>query len=55
MEAHGYLPMCGSDTISTVTAFVETGQIAINGATTPVRLDTPAGLITATAHVDDGR
>lgn len=55
MEAHGYLPMCGSDTISTVTALVETGQIAVTGAETPVRLDTPAGLITATAHVTDGR
>ena len=55
MEAHGYLPMCGSDTISTVTALVETGQIAISGPETPVRLDTPAGLITATAHVVDGR
>ena len=26
IEAHGYLPMCGSDTIATVTALIETGQ-----------------------------
>lgn len=55
MEAHGYLPMCGSDTVSTVTALVETGQVAITGPETAVRLDTPAGLIEATAHVRDGR
>src|SRR5215469_1839620 len=45
MEAHGYLPMCGSDTICTVTAMIETGQIAMTGSRTAVRLDTPAGLI----------
>jgi proline racemase len=55
MEAHGYLPMCGSDTISTVTALVETGQVAVTGPETPVRLDTPAGLIEATAHVAAGQ
>lgn len=55
MEPHGYLPMCGSDTISTVTALIETGQVAATGAETVVRLDTPAGLIEATAHVADGR
>lgn len=56
MEAHGYLPMCGSDTIATTTALVETGQVAVTGADTVVRIDTPAGLIEATAHVEpDGR
>jgi len=55
MEAHGYLPMCGSDTISTVTALIETGQVPSTGEQTVVRLNTPAGLIEATAHIDDGR
>ncbi len=56
MEAHGYLPMCGSDTIATTTALVETGQVPVTGPDTVVRIDTPAGLIEATAHVeDDGR
>jgi proline racemase len=54
MEAHGYLPMCGSDTISTVTVLLETGQLPIEGPQTLVRLDTPAGLIEATARVEDG-
>lgn len=55
MEPHGYLPMCGSDTISTITALIETGQIPVSGSRTVVRLDTPAGLIEATADVTNGR
>lgn len=55
IEAHGCLPMCGSDTIATVTALLETGQLPITGAETVVRLDTPAGLIEATATVESGR
>ena len=55
IEAHGCLPMCGSDTICTVTALLETGQLPITGAETIVRLDTPAGLIEATATVENGR
>jgi proline racemase len=55
IEAHGYLPMCGSDTIATVTALLESGQVPITGDETVVRLDTPAGLIEATATVDNGR
>lgn len=55
IEAHGYLPMCGSDTIATVTALIETGQIESTGSQTVVRLDTPAGLIEASAEVKNGR
>lgn len=51
MEAFGYLPMCGSDTIGLVTMLVESGQVPISGAETVVRIETPAGLIEATAHV----
>jgi proline racemase len=46
---------CGSDTIATVTAQLESGQVPITGDETVVRLDTPAGLIEATATVDNGR
>ena len=52
MEEHGYLPMCGSDTISTITAMIETGQVPKTGPQTIVRMDTPAGLIEATAQID---
>lgn len=52
MEPHGYLPMCGSDTIATVTALLETGQLTTEPE---IRLDTPAGLIRARPEVSDGK
>lgn len=55
MEAHGYLPMCGSDIISGVTALVESGQLPATGAERVVRVETPAGLIEATAAIEAGR
>ena len=51
----GYLPMCGSDTIGLVTMLIDSGSIPITGAQTVVRIDTPAGVIEATATVDNGR
>jgi 4-hydroxyproline epimerase len=59
IEVSGCLPMCGHGTIGTVTMAIENGLItpATEGT---VRLDTPAGLVTATyvrdgAHVDSVR
>jgi 4-hydroxyproline epimerase len=59
IETSGCLPMCGHGTIGTVTMAIE------NGLVTPkqpgvLRLDTPAGLVTATyrqegAHVEEVR
>lgn len=49
MEPFGYPAMCGSDTISLVTALIETGQVPVRGDSATVRLDTPAGLVTAEA------
>ena len=54
MESCGYLPMCGSDTIGLVTMLVESGQIPTTGDQTVVRIDTPAGLIEASARIVDG-
>lgn len=51
MEPFGYPAMCGSDTISLVTALIETGQIPVSNPTTTVRIETPAGLVTAEAQV----
>ena len=51
MEPFGYPAMCGSDTISLVTALIETGQIATNGESATVRLETPAGLVMADARM----
>ena len=59
IEVSGCLPMCGHGTIGTVTMALENGLItpAVEGT---VRLDAPAGLVTATyvrngAHIDSVR
>lgn len=54
MDSGGYLNMCGHNTIAAVTAAVETGMVDVeNGATEKqVVLETPAGLVTATAYLD---
>src|SRR5258707_1656547 len=52
MHNEGYSTMCGHGTIALVTALLETGAIPAKGQHTPVNLDTPAGLVRATAHLD---
>ncbi len=51
MHNEGYSTMCGHGVIALVTALVETGTLPATGPETPVNLDTPAGLVRATAHV----
>src|SRR5579872_770684 len=53
MHNEGYSTMCGHGVIALVTALLETGAIAAQGQHTPVNLDTPAGLVHATAHLDE--
>ncbi len=53
MHNEGYSTMCGHGTIGLVTALLETGALPARGKHTPVNLDTPAGLVRATAHIDD--
>lgn len=48
-------PMSGSNCICVVTALLETGRVRMQEPQTVVRLDTPAGLITARAHCENGR
>jgi proline racemase len=55
IEASGYLPMCGHDTIGLCTILVETGAVAVTEPYTDIRLDTPAGLVEARVRVSDGR
>src|SRR5450755_3127783 len=56
MHNEGYSTMCGHGVIALVTTLVKTGTIAATGPQTPVNLDTPAGLVRATAHLDaDGQ
>jgi proline racemase len=52
MHNEGYSTMCGHGTIGLVTALIETGALPSKGQHTPVNLDTPAGLVRATAHLD---
>jgi proline racemase len=55
IEVSGSLPMCGHGTIGVATVLVETGMVAVTRPVTTVRLDTPAGLVTAEVAVrDDG-
>lgn len=53
MHNEGYSTMCGHGVIALVTTLLETGALPANGKHTPVNLDTPAGLVRATAHLDD--
>ena len=52
MHNEGYSTMCGHGVIALVTALLQTGALAAKGRQTPVNLDTPAGLVRATAHLD---
>jgi proline racemase len=51
----GYSTMCGHGIIALVTALLETGAFPApaKGRHTPVNFDTPAGLVRATAHLDN--
>jgi proline racemase len=55
IEVSGCLPMCGHGTIGVTTVLVETGMVEVVEPVTTVRLDTPAGLVTAQVQVRDGR
>ncbi|MGW5371455.1 4-hydroxyproline epimerase [Streptomyces sp. NPDC004009] len=55
VEVSGCLPMCGHGTIGVATVLVETGMVEVVEPETRVRLDTPAGLVTARVRVRDGR
>ena len=54
IEVSGCLPMCGHGTIGVATVLVETGMVAVTEPVTTIRLDTPAGLVTAEVSVHDG-
>ncbi|MFF5789939.1 proline racemase family protein [Streptomyces sp. NPDC012693] len=55
IEVSGLLPMCGHGTIGVATVLVETGMVPVVEPVTTVRLDTPAGLVSADVRVEDGR
>ena len=53
MDGGGYLNMCGHGTIGAVTVLLETGMVEMKEPYTKVVLDSPAGLIRATAKVEN--
>ncbi|HWK46678.1 MAG TPA: proline racemase family protein [Stellaceae bacterium] len=55
LQADRAHPMSGSNCICVVTALLETGRVAMVEPETIVRLDTPAGLITARSQCANGR
>ncbi|MGH3321054.1 MAG: proline racemase family protein [Streptosporangiaceae bacterium] len=54
IEVSGCLPMCGHGAIGVATVLVESGMVPVVEPVTRVRLDTPAGLVTADVEVADG-
>lgn len=54
MDGGGYLNMCGHGSIGAATVAVETGMVDMVEPITKVNLDTPAGLIAADVHVEEG-
>lgn len=55
IEVSGVLPMCGHGTIGVCTVLVETGMVDVVEPVTTIRLDTPAGLVTAEVSVREGK
>lgn len=52
LEQAGFRPMSGSNAMCAVTAILETGALPMHAPETVVRIDTPAGLVEATARVE---
>ncbi len=55
MHNEGYSTMCGHGIIAVATAVLETGVLPAVEPETAVRIDTPAGLVSAFCRVEDGR
>jgi proline racemase len=55
MHNEGYSTMCGHGIIGMATVALETGLLPMQAPETTIKMDTPAGLVTAHARVRDGR
>ena len=55
LHNEGWSTMCGHGIIAVTTVVLETGMLPTTGSETEVRIDTPAGLVVARGHVEDGR
>ena len=50
----GFSTMCGHGIIGIATVVLETGMLPMTSPTTTIKIDSPAGLITAFAHIQNG-
>jgi len=55
MHNEGYSTMCGHGIIGITKVALETGLLSMSAPETVVKIDTPAGLVTANARVAEGR
>lgn len=55
LHNEGYSTMCGHGIIAATSVVLQTGLLPMREPETTVQIDTPAGLVTATAHVAGGR
>ena len=55
MDGGGYLNMCGHGSIGAATVAVETGMVEMRSPKTEVKLDTPAGLISADVKIENDK
>lgn len=55
LHNEGYSTMCGHGVIALTTVFLETGIFEKTGENPVIKMDTPAGLVTAVAHREGKR
>lgn len=55
MHNEGFSTMCGHGIIAIATVAVETGFVRLSDEKRDIRIDTPAGLVTAVPQVENGR
>ena len=55
LHNEGFSTMCGHGIIAIATVVLETGMLPAHSPETTIRIDTPAGLVSAIARVDSGR
>ncbi|MHA2428420.1 MAG: proline racemase family protein [Candidatus Hermodarchaeia archaeon] len=54
-DGGGYLDMCGHSTMGVASAVIELGMFVKEEPITSLSIDTPAGLVKARVHVEDGQ
>jgi proline racemase len=55
MHNEGFSTMCGHGIIAITTVALECGMVPMQAPKTTLRIDTPAGLVTACAHIENDR